>query len=84
MPFYKGNYEISIVMEEFYTEFERPFSPARTYNNYYKIVILILVLVGGLIYLFTLILLGGINKKDLDMISPKLFTLLPRFLRKNM
>ena len=47
-------------------------------------VILILVLVGGLIYLFTLILLGGINKKDLDMISPRLFTLLPRFLRKNM
>ena len=47
-------------------------------------VILILVLVGGLIYLFTLILLGGINKRDLDMISPRLFTLLPRFLRKNM
>jgi len=52
MPFYKGNYEISIVMEEFYTEFERPFSPARTYNNYYKIVILILVLVHLIILIY--------------------------------
>ena len=46
--------------------------------------VLILIGVGGAIYLFTLIFLGGINKKDLDMISPRLFTLLPRFLRKNM
>ena len=48
------------------------------------LVILILMGVGGIIYLCALIFLGGINKKDLDMISPKLFTLLPRFLRKNM
>ena len=47
-------------------------------------IILILIGVGGLIYLFALIFLGGISKKDLDMISPRLFTLLPRFLRKNM
>ena len=47
-------------------------------------VILILMGIGGMIYLCALIFLGGINKKDLDMISPRLFTLLPRFLRKNM
>ena len=39
-------------MKEFYTEFERPFSPARTYNNYYKIVILILVLVHLIILIY--------------------------------
>ena len=47
-------------------------------------IVLILVAIGGLIYLIALILLGGIKKRDLDMISPKLFTLLPRFLRKNL
>lgn len=44
----------------------------------------ILIAIGGFVYFVTMILLGGINKKDLDMISPRLFTLLPRFLRKNM
>ena len=47
-------------------------------------IVLILVAIGGLIYLIALILLGGIKKRDLDMISPKLFTLLPRFLEKNL
>ena len=47
-------------------------------------VILILMGIGGIIYLCALIFLGGINKKDLDMISPRIFTLLPRLLRKNM
>lgn len=50
--FYKENYEISIVMKKFYAEFERPFSPARTYNNYYKIVTLILVLVRLIILIY--------------------------------
>lgn len=47
-------------------------------------VVLILMAVGGCIYFLVVIFLGGITKKDLDGISPKLFTLLPRFLRKNM
>lgn len=45
---------------------------------------LILIAIGGSVYFVTMIFLGGIRKKDLDMISPRLFTLLPRFLRKNM
>ncbi|MBX9138517.1 MULTISPECIES: polysaccharide biosynthesis protein [unclassified Clostridium] len=49
-----------------------------------SLVALILIAVGGAVYFITMILLGGIKKKDLDMISPRLFTLLPRFLRKNM
>lgn len=49
-----------------------------------SLVALILIAIGGCVYLVAMILLGGIKKRDLDMISPKLFTLLPRFLRKNM
>ena len=48
------------------------------------IMVLILISIGGLIYLIVSILFGGISKKDLDMISPRLFSLLPKFLRKNM
>lgn len=49
-----------------------------------SIVALMLIAIGGAVYFVAMIFLGGIKKKDLDMISPKLFTLLPRFLRKNM
>lgn len=49
-----------------------------------SLVALILIAIGGCVYFITMIFLGGIKKKDLDMISPRLFTLLPRFLRKNM
>ena len=49
-----------------------------------SIIVLILIAIGGAVYFVTMILLGGIKKRDLDMISPRLFTLLPRFLRKNM
>ena len=45
---------------------------------------LILIGIGGMIYLVALIFIGGIRKKDLDLISPRLFRILPRFLRKNM
>lgn len=46
--------------------------------------VLFLVAIGGIVYLLISIFLGGITKKDLDGFSPKLFTLLPRFLRKKM
>ena len=46
--------------------------------------VLFLVAIGGIVYLLISIFLGGITKKDLDGFSPKLFTLLPRFLRKRM
>ena len=49
-----------------------------------SIFVLILVSIGGAVYFISMIMLGGINKKDLDMISPRIFTMLPRFLRKNM
>lgn len=50
--FYKENYGISIIMNTFYTEFERPFSPVRTYNNYYKNITFILVLARCIVLIY--------------------------------
>lgn len=46
--------------------------------------IVILIAIGGSIYFVTMIALGGIRKKDLNFFSPKLYRMLPRFLRKMM
>lgn len=43
---------------------------------------LIIIAVGGFAYVYLIMLLGGITKSDLDSISPRIFNLLPRFLRK--
>lgn len=48
------------------------------------IITLILIAIGGTIYLYTMIYFGGIRRKDLDLISPKLFKFLPRSLRKQL
>lgn len=48
------------------------------------IISLILIAVGGIIYLYAMIYFGGIRRKDLDLISPKLFKFLPRRLRKQL
>lgn len=45
---------------------------------------LILVSIGGVVYLYTMIYFGGIRKTDLDLISPKLFRFMPRKLRKEL
>lgn len=45
---------------------------------------LVLIVVGGVVYLYTMIYFGGIRRKDLDLISPKLFKYLPRRLRKQL
>ncbi len=44
----------------------------------------ICIIIGGLTYLITMVFIGGLKKRDLDMISPRLYTILPRFLRKRM
>ena len=38
----------------------------------------------GMVYLIIMILIGGIRKTDLDLISPKIYRIMPRFLRKMM
>lgn len=45
---------------------------------------LILISIGGVVYLYTMIYFGGIRKTDLDLISPKLFRFMPRKLRKEL
>lgn len=48
------------------------------------IVTIILIAIGGVIYLYSMIYFGGIRRKDLDLISPKVYRFLPRSLRKEL
>lgn len=48
------------------------------------LLVMLLIGVGGSVYLVIMILLGGLKKKDLDMISPRIFVFMPKFLRKNL
>ena len=50
----------------------------------FAIVTVVLIGIGGVIYLYTMIFFGGIRKKDLDLVSPRLFKFLPRRLRKEL
>lgn len=45
---------------------------------------MILISIGGAVYLILMVYFGGIRKIDLDMISPKLYKLMPRKLRKQL
>ena len=42
---------------------------------------LLIIAISGFVYLYLMILLGGIKKSDIDSISPRIFNVLPRFLR---
>lgn len=44
----------------------------------------VIIAVAGFVYLYSIMLLGGINKGDLDSISPRIFSFLPRFLRRKL
>ena len=46
------------------------------------LVAIISVAIGGIVYLIFMIMLEGLKKEDLDLISPKLYELMPRILRK--
>ena len=46
------------------------------------LVAIISVAIGGIVYLISMIMLEGLKKEDLDLISPKLYELMPRILRK--
>lgn len=48
------------------------------------VIVIILIALGGTIYVIAMITIGGINKRDIDMISPRLYIIIPRFLRKMM
>ena len=42
---------------------------------------LFIIGIGSFVYLYSIILFGGIKKGDIDSISPRIFRMLPRFLR---
>gem|GEM_PF-4040607 len=42
---------------------------------------MLIIAVGGFVYLYSIILFQGIKKNDIDSISPRIFRMLPRFLR---
>jgi len=45
------------------------------------IITLFIIAIAGFVYLYFMMVIGGINKSDINSISPRLFNLLPRFLR---
>ena len=55
--YYKENREVYLVMNEFYREFERPFSPVKIHNNYYKILTLVLVLTRVSVLVYAMLLM---------------------------
>ena len=46
------------------------------------IVLIPIIIVGLLVYFISMIYTGGIRRKDLDTISPKIINLMPKFIRK--
>lgn len=45
---------------------------------------LIMIALGALAYTYVLIALKGLKKKDIDAVSPRIYKIMPRFLRKNL
>lgn len=44
-------------------------------------IVVLLVAAGGFVYLYVMIVLGGIRRKDIEGISPKVMRFIPRFMR---
>ena len=44
-------------------------------------IVVLLVGVGGFVYLYVMIVLGGIRRKDIEGVSPKIMRFIPRFMR---
>lgn len=44
-------------------------------------IVILLVAVGAFVYLYTMIVLGGIRRRDIESISPKIMNFIPRFMR---
>ena len=45
---------------------------------------IIIVAIGGIVYLYLMIVMGGIRKSDIQTISPKLIRMMPRFMRRKL
>lgn len=47
-------------------------------------VVIVLVLVGAIVYLYIMILIGGIKKSDIELVSPRIIAIMPKFMRKKL
>lgn len=47
-------------------------------------ILLVIIAIGGILYLHGVIYLGGLRKQDLEDISPKLLKLMPRFFKRHL
>ena len=45
---------------------------------------IVIVAIGGIVYLYLMIVMGGIRKNDIQTISPKLIRMMPRFMRRKL
>lgn len=54
------------------------------YIIYTLIYTVLLVGIGGFVYVYLMIILGGIRRMDIESLSPKVYGMLPRFLRKKL
>ncbi|MGL4569845.1 MAG: putative polysaccharide biosynthesis protein [Clostridium sp.] len=51
---------------------------------YTLIYTVLLVAVGGFVYIYSMVLLGGIRRLDVESLSPRVYGMLPRFIRKKL
>jgi len=49
----------------------------------YLVTTILLILLGGFVYLYLITLIGGVRKKDIDSISERIYKILPRSIREN-
>lgn len=54
------------------------------YRLFWISVVLILVVIGGLVYIVLMIEMGGIRKQDIESISPKIYRMMPLSLRRRL
>ena len=47
-------------------------------------VTILLVSIGGFVYLYLMVIMGGISKRDIAGISPKIMQFIPRFVRRKL
>jgi stage V sporulation protein B len=45
---------------------------------------LLIISIAGFVYIYSMMLIGGIKKSDIDSVSPRIFNYLPRFLRRKL
>ena len=67
---------------EFFSRFVN--NSAILYRGFWILAVIILVAIGGIVYLLLMIEMGGIRRYDIESVSPKLYKIMPKAIRKRM